>query len=91
MKDKNVKYYLEYCKSPILAIIISADSVSSCRTGEGQRRCLNYFFFIFKYLFVYFWLHWVFAAVNGLCPVVSLLIAVAALAVEHGLQGAWAQ
>ena len=49
------------------------------------------FFFIFKYLFVYFWLHWVFAAVNGLCPVVSLLIAVAALAVEHGLQGAWAQ
>ena len=26
MKDKNVKYCLEYCKSSILAIIISADS-----------------------------------------------------------------
>ena len=47
-------------------------------------------------LFIYFWLHWVFVAVQGLCLVVEswgllfvavrgLLIAVASLVVEHGL------
>ena len=35
---------------------------------------------IFIYLFIYFWLHWVFVAVRG------LLIEVASLAAEHGLQ-----
>ena len=42
---------------------------------------LGFFFLIFFkiYLFIYFWLHWIFVAVRG------LLIAVASLAVEHGL------
>ena len=90
MKDKNVKYCLEYCKSSILAIIISADSQFPHVEQERVRGGVWIFFF-FKYLFIYFWLHWVFTAVNGLYPVVSLLVAVAALAVEHELQGAWAQ
>ena len=48
---------------------------------------------LFKNLFIYLWLHSVFAAVHGLSPVVvgGLLTAVTSLAVEHGLRGVWAQ
>ena len=57
----------------------------------------HFFLFFLKInLFIYFWLHWVFVAVQGLCLVVEswgllfvavhgLLIAVASLVVEHGL------
>ena len=43
---------------------------------------------LFIYLFVYLWLHWVFVAVRGLSLVVvrGLLLAVASLVAEHGLQ-----
>ena len=40
----------------------------------------NFFKINFIYLFIYLWLHWVFVAVHG------LLIAVASLVAEHGLQ-----
>ena len=53
---------------------------------------LTFFFFI---LFIYFWLHWVFAAPHGLSLVAvsggysvvmrGLLIEVASLVAEHGL------
>ena len=54
------------------------------------------YFYKFIYSFIYFWLHWVFVAVHGLfldsvergllfIVVRGLLIAVASLAVEHGL------
>ena len=41
---------------------------------------LRFFFLNLFILFIYFWLHWVFVAVHG------LLIAVACLIAEHGLQ-----
>ena len=55
-----------------------------------------YFFLFLKYLFIYFWLHWVFVAAlrlfsscgeRGLLFIVvrGLLIAVASLVAEHGL------
>ena len=53
----------------------------------------SFFFFFFK--FIFFWLRWVFVAARGLSLVAvsggyfslrcGLLIAVASLAVEHGL------
>ena len=59
------------------------------------------FFFYYKciiYLFIYFWLRWVFVAAHGLSLVAvsggllfaavrRLLVAVASLVAEHGLQG----
>ena len=59
---------------------------------------IDFFLFIYLYLFIYyFWLHWVFVAAHGLSLVAvsggllfvavhGLLIAVASLAAEHGLQ-----
>ena len=58
-----------------------------------------FFFFLFKdfYLFVYFWLCWVFIAAQAFLYVASegyslveLLIGVASLLGEHGLEGAQA-
>ena len=60
---------LEYCESSILAIIISADSQFPHVEQERVRGGVQIIFLIFIDLFVYFWLHWVFVAVNGLCPV----------------------
>ena len=51
------------------------------------------FFFFFK-LCIYFWLRWVSAAASRgplLVPVCGLLVLVASLAVELGLEGSWAQ
>ena len=45
------------------------------------------FFGFLKFLFIYFWLHWVFVAAGGLSLVAAsgLLIVVASLAAQHGL------
>ena len=54
------------------------------------------FFYIYKFIYFIFWLHWVFIATRGLfsscgqrgllfIAVCRLLIAVASLVVEHGL------
>ena len=44
------------------------------------------------YLLFYFWLHWVFTAAWELSLVAArgLLLGVASLVAEHGLQGVWA-
>ena len=60
-------------------------------------RCATLFLFSFINLFIYFWLHWVFVAARRLflvagkwgllfVAVCGLLIAVASLVAQHGLQ-----
>ena len=48
---------------------------------------MSFWGFLNKFIYFYFWLHWVFVAARGLSLVAArgLLIAVASLVVEHRL------
>ena len=71
--------------------MLTASNAGPQYLGNAESLALDRFWYLIfqKYLFLYLWLHWVFVAA-GLLFVAAhgLLIAVASLVAEHGVEGA---
>ena len=82
----------------IFSFLRALGTVCSCCTNLHPTNSVGVFLFLHTLASIYylqttFWLHWLFVGVSrGYCPAVvhKLLVAVASLVVEYGLQGLWA-